>query len=79
MNSRLGPKRLELLHELLPAATVIALLVNPTNLNAEPQLKGYAGGGARASACKSIVLNAGAERDFDAAFASLVQQRAAAF
>ena len=30
----LAPKRLELLHELIPRATTIALLVNPTNPNA---------------------------------------------
>jgi len=35
MNLQLGPKRLELLHELVPAATVIGLLVNPDNPNAE--------------------------------------------
>jgi putative tryptophan/tyrosine transport system substrate-binding protein len=37
MAVELGPKRLELLHELVPPATVIALLVNPTNSNSEPQ------------------------------------------
>ena len=31
LNVEVGPKRLELAHELIPAATVIALLVNPTN------------------------------------------------
>jgi putative ABC transport system substrate-binding protein len=34
-NAELGPKRLELLHEVVPAATILALLVNPTNPNIE--------------------------------------------
>jgi putative tryptophan/tyrosine transport system substrate-binding protein len=29
--NELGPKRLELMHELVPTATIIAVLVNPTN------------------------------------------------
>jgi putative ABC transport system substrate-binding protein len=33
LNVELGPKKLELLHELVPAATVIGLLVNPANPN----------------------------------------------
>src|SRR4051794_3452026 len=39
LNVELGPKRLELLHELVPTATTIVLLVNPTNSNAESQSK----------------------------------------
>src|SRR5207344_2293408 len=35
LNGELGAKRLELLHELVPAATTMALLINPTNANAE--------------------------------------------
>src|SRR6202043_528198 len=38
MFTRLGAKNLELLHELVPQATVIAALANPINPNAEPQL-----------------------------------------
>jgi putative ABC transport system substrate-binding protein len=37
LNTELGPKRLELLHGLVPAATSFALLVNPANRNAESQ------------------------------------------
>ena len=50
LSVELGPKRLELLHELVPTATVIALLVNPTNPNAETQSRDAAGGGPHARA-----------------------------
>ena len=45
LNVELGPKRLELLHELVPTATVMAVLVNPTNPHAETQSRDDAGGG----------------------------------
>jgi putative tryptophan/tyrosine transport system substrate-binding protein len=35
LGTALGPKRLELLHELIPTATIIGLLINPTNPNAD--------------------------------------------
>jgi putative ABC transport system substrate-binding protein len=47
MSTELMPKRLELLSELVPRATMIALLVNPNNASAEPQMQRRAGGGAR--------------------------------
>ena len=45
LNVELGPKRLELLHELVPAATVMAVLINPTNPNADAQSRGLQAGG----------------------------------
>jgi putative ABC transport system substrate-binding protein len=72
----LGSKRLELLHELVPTATTIALLVNPTEpALSEPITKGVQTA-ARAFGLKLHVLQASTERDFDAAFATLIQLRA---
>src|SRR5262245_20049453 len=39
LGMEVGPKRLELVHEVVPTATLVALLVNPTNLNAETLIK----------------------------------------
>ena len=75
LNVELGPKRLELLHELVPTATIIALLVNPTNPNAETQSRDLQAA-ARTLGLQLHVLHASTERDFDTAFATLVQLRA---
>ena len=69
---------LELLHELVPTATVVGLLVNPTNPNeAEPTTKNLQAA-ARSLGLEMHVLHASAEGDFDAAFATLIQLRAGA-
>ena|SRR5262245_7716435 len=75
--SELVAKESELLRQLVPQATVIGLLVNPTSANAEIQLKDVPAA-AHTLGLKIVVLNASGERDFDAAFAALVQQRAGA-
>jgi putative ABC transport system substrate-binding protein len=73
----IAAKGLELLHELIPAASVVGLLVNPTNpALAEPQERGVLSA-ARTLGLEVHVLNAGAERDFDGVFAKLVDLRAA--
>jgi putative tryptophan/tyrosine transport system substrate-binding protein len=71
------PKQLELAHELLPTATVIAVLVNPTNPNAETISRGLQAA-ARFLGVQLHVLHASAEREFDTVFASLGQLRASA-
>jgi putative ABC transport system substrate-binding protein len=79
LNTEIGPKRLELLHELLPTETVFALLIDPNvgpvvanafSRNLQP-LSGTLG-------LTLHVLHASTERDLDAVFATLAQLRAAA-
>jgi putative ABC transport system substrate-binding protein len=75
LNVEIAPKRLELLHELVPTASVVALLVNSTNPNAETNTKELKEA-ARTLGLELHVLNASTERDFDAVFAKLIQLRA---
>ena len=78
MNAEIGPKRLELLHELLPSVTLVAVLTNPANpVLAEPFVRGLQGA-AGGLGLRLHVLNARTERDIDTAFAELVQLRAGA-
>jgi putative tryptophan/tyrosine transport system substrate-binding protein len=75
-NIEMAPKRLQLLHELIPTARVIALLVNPTIPSlAEPATKELKAA-ARTLGLELHVLNATTEGDFDAVFAKLVQSGA---
>jgi putative tryptophan/tyrosine transport system substrate-binding protein len=79
LNVEVAPKRLELLHELIPAATVVALLVNPTSPTslAETTTRDTQGA-ARTLGIELHVLHASTEPDFDTAFATLAQRRAGA-
>ena len=74
LNVELGPKRLELLRELLPNAKTIALLVNPNHPLAERQTRDLQAA-ARGFRLQVRVLHARTEREFDAAFASAAEQR----
>jgi putative ABC transport system substrate-binding protein len=76
LHEEVAPKRLELAHQLVPMATIIAVLVNPTS-NAEPELRDLQAA-ARALGLQLQVLHASTERDFDTVFATLVQVRAGA-
>jgi putative ABC transport system substrate-binding protein len=78
LNAEVGPKRLELLHELVPMATVIALLVNPTSSTLAEHTSRDLQAAARTLGLKLHVLHASTERDFDTVFATLVQLRAGA-
>jgi putative ABC transport system substrate-binding protein len=72
MTVELGPKRLELLHQMAPTAGVVALLVDPTNPNAEPYSKALQAA-AHALGLQLHVVHASQERDFDSVFATLTQ------
>jgi len=73
----LEAKRLGLLHELVPNATTIAVLVNPDYPDADTQIREVQAA-AHALGVQVQVLQASGERDFDTAFATLIQQRASA-
>src|SRR6266851_1170292 len=78
LTNLLVQKQFELLHEVVPNATVFALLVNPTNPNIAESTARDAQEAARSLGLQLHVLNASTERDIDTAFASVVQLRAGA-
>jgi putative ABC transport system substrate-binding protein len=69
----LGPKRFELLRELVPTATLIAVMANPSNHPANADRKDVEAA-ARAIGQRIVVLEASSESDFEPAFAAMVQQ-----
>jgi putative ABC transport system substrate-binding protein len=72
----LGPKRLEVLHEVVPSAALIAALVNPAAGDiAERQMQDLQAA-ARTMGLELLVLQAGADGDLDAVFSTLLQKRA---
>jgi putative ABC transport system substrate-binding protein len=73
----LGPKRLELLRQLVPKATTIAMLVNPNNPNTEAERRDVQAA-AQALGQQLIILDASSDRDIETAFATLVQRGAGA-
>src|SRR5215467_9180979 len=75
LNIEVTPKRLEILHELLPTANLFALLVNPTNPYAEI-LSRNVQAAATTLGLELKILHASTEHDFDAVFATVVKLRA---
>jgi putative ABC transport system substrate-binding protein len=75
--NELGAKRLELLRELVPAATSVGLLVNPTRPSFQSEVKNTQQA-AQALGVKLIVLNASTEAEIDTAFAEFSRQGIAA-
>jgi ABC-type uncharacterized transport system substrate-binding protein len=75
--NELGAKRLELLRELVPAATSVGFLVNPTRPSFQSEVKNTQQA-AQALGVKLVVLNASTEAEIDTAFAEFSRQGIAA-
>jgi putative ABC transport system substrate-binding protein len=75
LGADLGPKRLELLHEVVPTATLFAALINPAGSNADVFIKN-AQAGARTLGLRLEVVHASTDGDLDSVFATLVRLRA---
>jgi ABC-type uncharacterized transport system substrate-binding protein len=77
LGKMLVAKQFEVLHELVPKADAVAFLSNPNNAATEAETSDVQAA-AGALGQKLIVVNAGTEGDFDAAFAAIVQRRVGA-
>jgi putative tryptophan/tyrosine transport system substrate-binding protein len=78
LTAEVGPKRVELLHELVPTAASIALLVNPAAVPMAETISKDLQAAARTLGLQSHVLHASAVADFDTVFATLAELRAGA-
>jgi len=76
LNVEIAPKRLQFLHELLPAVTVMALLINPANPSVAGPQSNEMLSAARTLGLELQVLNASTEHDFNEVFAKFHQLRA---
>jgi ABC-type uncharacterized transport system substrate-binding protein len=76
LDVELGPKRLQLLHELVPSAAIIALLVNPSDAARAETTSKELQAAAQTLGLQLHVLHASADQDFDAVFARLAELRA---
>jgi putative tryptophan/tyrosine transport system substrate-binding protein len=74
-NIEIAAKRLGILHELVPNAARIAVLVNPANASSAESTLRYLPEAARAIGLQSQVLNASSSDEIDAAFAALARER----
>jgi len=75
-NVEVAPKRLQLLHELVPTASVMALLVDPSAPTLAEMTTKEVQAAARTLGLELHVLNASTDRDLDVAFTKLIQMRA---
>ena len=77
LTTGLEEKRLELLHEMVPKVEIIGALVNPAYAAVESQLRDVQEAATRLG-LRLVVARANVESDFDAAFATVIAQRAGA-
>jgi len=77
LSAELAAKRLDLLHELVPTATLVALLVNPTNAVSDSMTRNLQDA-ARSRGLQVHILRASTASEIDAAFGALVELRAGA-
>ena len=75
-NAEIAAKRLQLLHELVPTASVMALLVNPANPSLAETHTKETQAAARTLGLELHVMNASSERDFTGVFEKVVQLQA---
>jgi putative ABC transport system substrate-binding protein len=75
LNAEVGPKRLELLHEVIPTATTFALLINPSNPTLAEVTTKDIRASARTLGVQLHVMSASTENEIDDAFASLAKLR----
>ena len=75
LNEEIAPKRLDLLHQFIPTAATIALLVNPANATAAAEQTKEMEGAVAALGLGMTIVRAGAPSELEDAFATLVQQR----
>jgi putative tryptophan/tyrosine transport system substrate-binding protein len=78
LNIEVAPKRLELMHELLPSVTSMALLVNPAVPALAEPVSRSSQAAAQALGLQLHAVHASSDRDFDAVFERLIQLRAGA-
>jgi putative tryptophan/tyrosine transport system substrate-binding protein len=75
LDATLGSKRLELLHQVVPRASIIGVLINPSNPESRNEIEGVKAG-ARAIGQEVYFLEASEDHDFDLAFATLSERKA---
>ena len=75
LNIELGPKRLELLHDIVPAVTDVAVLINPENATPFETVSNGLEAAASTLGLKFRILRASTDADLDMAFANLTGER----